>query len=145
MKIRLLNTSQGLIPLYDEDYENKKKLKIGEVYEVSITLSRNYLFHKKYFSLINVAWGYLNEKQQMFFNNNPDVFRKSIEVTSGHCIKIYNYKLQSWVDMPKSIAFNEMCEDEFQELYNNVLNVLRETYLKNLSDKEINNILENFG
>ena len=33
MEIRLLNTPSGLKPLYDEDYDQKKKLKIGEIYK----------------------------------------------------------------------------------------------------------------
>lgn len=55
MKIKLLNTSVGLKPLYDEDFEEKKKLKIGEVYEATIKRPRNLSFHRKYFGLINLA------------------------------------------------------------------------------------------
>ena len=61
MKIKLLNTSVGLKPLYDEDFEEKKKLKIGEVYEATIKRPRNLSFHRKYFGLINLAWEYQNE------------------------------------------------------------------------------------
>ena len=53
MDIYLLNTASGLKPCMDEDYEQKKKLKIGKVYKAKITLARNYEFHKKYFALIN--------------------------------------------------------------------------------------------
>lgn len=45
MKIYLQNTSMGLIPMADSDYDEKKRLKIGEVYEVSIKLARNYHFN----------------------------------------------------------------------------------------------------
>lgn len=41
MKINLVNTSSGLKCATDEDYENKRKLKIGEVYQVDIRLKRN--------------------------------------------------------------------------------------------------------
>lgn len=36
MELYLKNTAHGLIPLYDDDFEEKRKLKIGEVYKVSI-------------------------------------------------------------------------------------------------------------
>jgi hypothetical protein len=57
----------GLVPINDVSYDEKKKLKIGQVYEVIIKLVRNYEFHKKYFALINCAWEYLPEHKQEFF------------------------------------------------------------------------------
>ena len=36
MDIYLKNTSSGLIPMIDDDYESKQKLKIGEVYKCTI-------------------------------------------------------------------------------------------------------------
>jgi hypothetical protein len=59
MKLFLQNTTHGLIPCYDADYDEKKKLKAGKVYKVEIKLARNYDFHKKYFALINCAWEYI--------------------------------------------------------------------------------------
>ena len=82
MKIYVKNTSSGLVPMLDDDFEKKQKLKRGEVYQVSVKLARNYRFHKKYFALINLAWEYLNEKQTEMFKT-MDVFRKTIEVASG--------------------------------------------------------------
>jgi hypothetical protein len=35
MKILLNNTLHGLIPVYDKDFDEKKKLKIGSIYECS--------------------------------------------------------------------------------------------------------------
>ena len=61
MKLQLKNTMSGLVPINDASYDEKKKLKIGQVYEVTIKLVRNYDFHKKYFALINCAWEYLPE------------------------------------------------------------------------------------
>jgi len=55
MELYLLNTSEGLKPCYDKDYDEKKKLKIGATYKAKITLARNVQFHRKYFSLINLA------------------------------------------------------------------------------------------
>ena len=89
MKLQLKNTMSGLVPINDASYDEKKKLKIGQVYEVTIKLVRNYEFHKKYFALINCAWEYLPEYKQEFFKTK-EVFRKTIEVVAGHCIKWYS-------------------------------------------------------
>ena len=143
MKIFVKNTSSGLIPMNDQDYENKRKLKIGEVYQVSVKLARNYRFHKKYFALINLAWEYLNEKQTEMFKT-MDVFRKTIEVASGHCERIYSIRKKEWFDIPKSIAFDKMSEDEFSELYSSVLDTLLKVVFFDMDEKQVERELLNF-
>lgn len=120
MRLFVTNTMSGLIPNYDDDYEKKRMLKIGTTYEVDIREARNYEFHKKYFALINCSWEYLNEKQQLFFKNDIELYRKSMEVSAGHCNLIFNLNTKSWVEVPKSISFGKMDEFEFRELYENV-------------------------
>ena len=66
----------GLVPINDASYDEKKKLKIGQVYEVTIKLVRNYDFHKKYFALINCAWEFMTEKQQAFFKDRLPKIQK---------------------------------------------------------------------
>ena len=144
MKLYLLNTREGLKPMYDEDYDEKKKLKIGETYEVEIRLPRNLRFHRKYWALLRCSWEYLNEKQQEFFKNDIDVFRKSLEVTAGWCEPLYDLKTQSWYHAPKSISFEKMKEEEFSILYNNVRDILFRAIIPNISQEEFNKNLKNF-
>ena len=77
MKIDLVCTANGFIVASDEDYDKKRKLKIGKVYSVDIKQHRNYELHKKYFALINCAWEYLSEGKQNHFGN-VDNFRRRI-------------------------------------------------------------------
>lgn len=144
MKLHVLNTSQGLVPLYDDDYEEKRKLKIGEKYSVEIKKARNIRFHRLYFALINCAWEYLNEAQSEFFHNNKTVFRKSLEVSAGHCDKVFSFKLKDWVDIPKSISFDKMSEFEFRELYERVKDVIFNTILRTITVEEFESNLINF-
>lgn len=144
MEIYLYNTSQGLIPLYDEDYDQKKRLKIGQKYRARITVPRDLTKHRKYFALINCAWDFQNEKVQAFFNNNVDVFRKTVEMTAGHCEKVYSIKLKEWVDVPKSISFDSVDNIEFNEIYKRVYDVLLSTFLKHISEQEFMDNLINF-
>ena len=62
MKINLLNTAHGLVPMYDEDFNEKKKLAVGQVYVAEIRVPRNYQFLKKAFALMNTAWALLPER-----------------------------------------------------------------------------------
>ena len=143
MKIDLLNTPSGLKPMYDKDYEEKKKLKIGESYQAEIKLIRNIDFHRKYFALINLAWEYQNEKTQLHFKTINN-FRKYIEVSAGHCDIFYSPKLKEWVEVPKSISFSDMDNGEFSDLYEMVKNVIFSVFLRNISEEEFISELSNF-
>ena len=144
MEINLLNTSHGLIPMYDEDYDEKKKLKIGAIYKVKIKVARNILLHRKYFALINLAWEYQNENIQKLYNNSIEAFRKTIEIAAGHFEPIWNIKANEWQQAPKSISFDTMDNLEFQTLYENVKNVIYTHYLREISQEEFNKVLESF-
>lgn len=143
MELRLLNTPSGLKPLYDEDYDQKKKLKIGEIYKAKIAIARNINFHRKYFALINCAWAYQNERTTKHFKNNVECFRKTVEISAGHCDTVYNLSLKSWVDIPKSIAFDKLKQEEFEDLYERVKDVLFTTFLKGIDEEEfLNNMID---
>lgn len=144
MKINLVNTSSGFKCASDEDYENKRKLKIGEVYSVDIKLKRNYQFHKMYFALINCAWEHQNEKRQNHFKNSIDKFRKSVELAAGHSETFWDIKNKREIEQVKSISFEKMDNSEFSELYDNVKNVLFEVFLNHISEQEFERELINF-
>lgn len=144
MELYLLNTTSGLKPCYDEDYEEKKKLKIGETYKAKITLARNLKFHKKFFALINCAWEYQNEKVVEFFHHNKDAFRKTVEIAAGLYEPVYLIGKKEWSQAPKSIAFDKMDEAEFMDLYDNVKRVLFQTFLRHIDEEEFMKNLINF-
>ena len=144
MKLLLLNTREGLKPLTDDDYDEKKKLKIGEIYEVTIKKPRNLAFFRKYWALLKCAWEYLDERQQEFFKNNIEVFRKSLEITAGWCEPLFDLETQKWVHAPKSISFEKMNESEFNTLYNNVRDILFKVIIPNISKEEFERNLVNF-
>lgn len=135
MKLLLLNTSEGLKPCYDADFEEKKKLRLGETYSAEIKLARNIDFHRKYFKLINLAWEYQNEKRQAHFKTVEN-FRKYIEVAAGHSELFYSPRLKDWVEIPKSISFEKMDNAEFQDLYERVKNVLFSVFLTHITEAE---------
>lgn len=145
MELYLYNTSQGLKPCYDEDFDEKKKLKIGVTYKAKITLVRNLDFHRKYFALIRTAWEYVNERfQRELFRDNIENFRKGIEVAAGHCDLVFNPRIKEYVEVPRSIAFDKMDNIEFQDLYEKVKNVLFATFLKNIDEDEFMSNLIDF-
>lgn len=141
MEIYLYNTDTGLVPCYDDDYDEKKKLTIGEYYKAKINPVRNIRFHRKYFALINRSWEFLNENTQEHYKNSIDVFRKSIELAAGHCEPVWNITRQEWLEIPKSIAFDKMDEAAFRDLYERVKDTLVSLF-PSIIDEEFNYINE---
>jgi hypothetical protein len=123
MKFLVTNTPRGLVPLDDDDYEEKKKLKLGQTYSVEVKVARNVDFHRKYFALIAYAWEFLNEQETATFKSK-DNFRKYLEISAGHCDVIFHPRLQEFVEIPKSISFGKMDNTAFSELYERVKDVI---------------------
>ena len=144
MELNLLNTAGGLVPCDDNDYEEKRKLKVGQIYKATVKLNRNYRLHRKYFALINCAWAYQNERQTAFFKGSVEIFRKTMEMAAGHCERVYSIEHKEWRDVPKSIAFDKMDEFEFRDLYERVKDVLFATALRGVSEEEFLDALANF-
>lgn len=145
MKIILMNTTYGLIPCYDEDYEEKKRLKIGEYYTADFKLIRNPKFHRKYFALLGVAWEFVPEYQQnALYKNSRDKFRKTIQMAAGYSETIYNIETNSFIETPLSIAYEQLDNLEFETLYNSVLDTLYNTVFKNISEEDYKKHLTNF-
>ena len=144
MKLNVRCTSSGLIPLYDDDYEQKRKLKIGKEYEVTIRELRNPQFNRLYFALINCAWEYLTEQQRAFFKENVELFRKAVQVAAGHYEPCYSITRREWLEVPKSIAFDKLSESEFSSLYERVREVIYQTFIPNINKQEFEEQLKYF-
>lgn len=144
MELFLKNTASGLIPCYDADYDEKRKLKIGQTYKAKVIVPRNINFHRKFFALINCAWAYQNEARTRFFHENIDVFRKTLLIAAGYSEPVYSLHRGEWIEQARSIAFDKMDEAEFTEMYERVKDVLFERFLNHISEDEFMANLVNF-
>ena len=113
MKLLCRNTIQGLVPLYPSDFDDKRKLRLGETYQVEVTNPRNVGFHKKFFAMLNV--GHENTSLDMPF----ETYRKYMIVKAGF-FTAYQTPKGVYYD-PNSISFASMSQDEFEEVYSRVL------------------------
>jgi hypothetical protein len=119
-------------------------LKRGTIVQCTIVEYRNYAFHRKYFSLINLAWEYLTESQRTFFKENVDAFRKTVEVAAGHYEPVYSVARQSWLEVPKSIAFDKLSEADFEQLYEKVKYVIFNMFIPDSVKDEFEYVLRDF-
>lgn len=143
MKLQLLNTPQGLKPCYDEDYDEKKKLKIGEIYEAEIKLQRNPKFHRLFFSLLNAGYSLLPEWTQNGFRS-VEGFRSYLLVTAGFYDTYFNPRLREFVEVPKSLKFSSMDNEEFERMYNAVKDVIFALLGDRITERQFEETLANY-
>ena len=152
MKLFVRNTPHGLVPLYDEDFEEKKKLVIGRDYQADIKLARNIAFHRKYFGMLDAAWYLLTERQRTFFGGasygekfGKEAFRKSVQITAGLFDPIYDGKEKRWQKSVRSIAFDKMDEGEFEQTYQAVYDTIMGILsLNGTTEEQFERMIDNF-
>jgi len=115
MKILVVKQLNGTLkPAYNSDHDAFKKLKPDETYQAEITLPRNIKFHRKFFSLIKMIYA----NQEIY--KNMDRLRKDLLKSAGY--------YDEWTDFhgeihqeAKSISFAAMDQEEFDQMYNRIL------------------------
>lgn len=113
-EIWLIKTEKGVfIPFQESDYETAQRIKVAEETCFTIKRIRIPAFHRKYFGLIKLAF----ENQDHY--KNDYVFRKVIEMRAGYFETVVTEK-QVELYLPKSIAYSELDQVEFEDLYNKV-------------------------
>lgn len=136
MKLCLRNTEHGLLPLYDSDLHEKKKLKLGEDYECEIHKARNIQFHKKFFALIKCVWLNLPEHLDEMYPH-PEVLRKALTIEAGF-YNVYYLLDGTEIREAQSIAFDNMDQSQFEEVYNKVMDIILKKILTCNTASEIN-------
>lgn len=143
MKLQVICTTNGLVPLGDDSYEEKRKLRVGQVYECEVKVVRNYRFLKKAFALLNAAWSLMNERQQAGWRSKEG-FRNYLTVAAGHYDTYYNQRLQAFVELPRSWSFDKMDEAEFSNLYDRMKDVIFTVLGDKVTEEVFDKVLSNF-
>lgn len=126
----LVRTPQGtLAPTRDEDVERIRKYKVGAVVRCSTSQMRNYLFHKKWFALVQWAFELWRETAEMpTYKGEPvqpnfEAFREDVTILAGHrhAVVKLNGELRWAAD---SISFASMDEERFEKLFSATINVI---------------------
>lgn len=102
-------------PYDDKDYDLSKKIPEGDV--IKGTKSRNFKFHKKAFALLNL--GFENQDKFELF----EVYRKVIIIRSGFYDEAPTKDGEVYY-IPKSLSFENMSAESFEEWYEATLNII---------------------
>lgn len=128
MKLYCRITPSGLIPMYDSDYDEKKKLKVGDTVLCEIKRPRNYEFHKKFMALVRLTFDNLPEHLHKLMGiYSVEDMLTSLKFDLGLCTIIHIGER----DFIKegSISFAAMDETEFESFYKRSIDIILHRYL----------------
>jgi len=123
-----------LIPADDDAVKFVESLKVGDGVVVEAKRHRNLAFHRKFFSLLRLAFDMWEPVGDREINGIPvrkdfERFREDITILAGYYDA--SYGLDGTVKLrAKSISFANCDQDEFESVYNAVLDVVWDKILK---------------
>ena len=143
MDIYCMVTDSGLVPMYDSDLEERKKLKRGDRVLCRITKPRNYEFHKKFFALVRLTYENLPEHlHSMLRIRSEEDMLTSIKLELGYADKLWYSGKQ--IAVPKSISFAAMDQAEFERFFARAVDLVLTLYLRGTDRKELLDEVDRF-
>lgn len=118
----LLDQRGNLIPADAESVNRVLRMQREKVYLFTMKRPRNMGFHRKYFSLLNVAF----ENQDKF--DSPEWFREHTLIAIGHHETRIDPFTGAVYTQAKTISFGKCSQAEFEDIYSRTLNYLVAKY-----------------
>ena len=135
-KIELVKRSDGsFIPGHNSDHEACKRVAPGDSIEGRIGSVRNLRFHKKFFALIKYVHHHMIEDLAAKYPTT-DALRYELTRIAGYWEPHVTYD-GTTIYKPKSLAFDSMGEDEFKEVYRDVLDVALKYFVSEVDEQEL--------
>ena len=133
-------------PVHNSDFEAATTLKNGMVYRADVKQPRNLQFHRKFFVLLNLAYDYWEPQPVCGINitKNFDQFRKDLIIQAGYYKQVFRLD-GSFTLIAKSISFGKMKQDEFDDLYGAVCNVIMSQVLTDWVISDLETALREIG
>lgn len=145
-KFNMVKTKVGNVPATDQDREEYNKLQYGEIFGCRTVNQRNAGFHRKFFAMCQLAWDNCPEHIAKNYPQQPNVpekFWKELIKRAGYYDEQVNFKGVTEYHA-KSIAFDNMGESEFQDLYSAVLDAIIKWIMPELDKDILKSELMNF-
>jgi hypothetical protein len=127
----------SLSPLYDAARDALRPVPVGAVIMVTWKRPRNLKHHNKFFALLDLIF-----RNQSLYATLDDL-RDAITVYVGHA-EVMILRDGREVHRPKSIAFHKMDQDQFDQFYAAVIQVVAEKILPGVDQKDLERELLDF-
>jgi len=144
MKIGFIKQPGGvLVPFDDQASEKLTKFKTGEYYEADLKLTRNPKFHRKvlaFFAFCFEHWSGERVFEHCSETEQFDRFRKDLTILAGFYTQTTRLDGSTRLEA-KSIAFANMEEEMFRELYTALIKASCKHIFKDASEITYNRLI----
>ena len=138
-------TPMGLAPADQQSVEWLAKAKMGRPVVASVRVPRNARFHRKFFAMLNVAYSNHEwpevDTQWGAARCSFEAFREYVTIKAGHWEIGLTAKGEPRA-RPKSIAWANMEEAEFSQLYSDVLDVILREFLAGWTEGDMSRAVD---
>ena len=145
MKINTIKQPGGvLVPASDMDSDSLTKFKTGEMYEIEMKLPRNPKFHGKVFTFFQYCFAHWkSDREFMDEKGQFDVFRKHMTAIAGFRDEYYGIDGRVRIEA-KSLAYSSMEQEEFESVYQALIQVAMQKIFKGSDDQVYNKLVSFF-
>lgn len=129
--------------MYDSDYDEKRRLRLGDLVLCTVKRPRNYEFHKKFFALVRLCYMNLPEwmEQDLGIHSEEDMLISiKLDLSLAKTIYINGQP----VVVPGSISFAAMDNTEFERFYNRCVDLVLNRYLCGTDRQDLLDEIKNF-
>jgi len=138
MKAIFKKLHNGIFPSDEDGAKLLQSIPQNAYCLVEYKKNRNYENHKRFFKFLDVAF------DNQDFYEDKELLRKALQMASGHfeslVIKDKNGNISTHY-IPKSIAFDEMDEAEFQALFKKCIGAFLSRYGNGLTEQQLMQVI----
>ena len=136
-------TATTFVAATDHDAKILSHLKVGDVGRFKAVKVRNYPHLQKFMVMVNLAFdawepipSVLPGQENWIVEKNKEAFRKDLTIKAGFSHTYYRLDGTLRVEA-KSLAFDYMGQDEFEEVYTAVISVVIKYVMTNYTDETL--------
>lgn len=129
-------------PAYPEDEESLKRVKAGDAIKVKWSKPRNYRNHKRFFAMLKCVVQNLPDSYPDKYQN-IEYLRFEVLVGIGH-IEVRESLGGKIYAIPKSMSFEKMDEEKFNQIYSLASNYVLKHFLKGLDEQTFSENIDLF-
>jgi len=145
MKGQFIATAQALVPACDEARRIVAKAKAGQRVDCDVSFPRNVRFHRKFFAMVDHAFGCWEPEGLKYkgevVQKSSERFRHDLIILAGYYEPVFNARGETRL-VAKSISFGRMSEDEFEEVYSRVADVILQKILTKYTRDDLDIVVE---
>ena len=145
MKICFIKQPGGvLVPADDREAERLTKIKSGDAVVAEIKLTRNGKFHRKAFAFFNFCFEYHVPQHELQTDEAQfNGFRKDLTILAGYYDQYVRLNGDTRIEA-KSLAFDAMDAEEFEQCYVALTNAAMKHIFKTADEATYNRLISFF-